>query len=416
MKRSPERVAWTVLFAALFACCALAVGVPTAGLAFYNTATVDAAMDVKLQAGILKAYAQFETENDARVVSLDGRPLSEGSTVVVGPESIGLLTIGAGGGVSPTLTLQLYSDANLRIERARLPRFSGGGSGEEFVLRLSDGRVQVLAQPSEGQRFSVRVLSNDANTLITAPGVYSLEQAEGETRVAVTHGQATVSTLDGTQSLNLYPEQRTSLSRASGITGVLPQYRNLIRNGEFDAPLEPDWSVETRVDAGGTVSGTARIVQAGAESALLLERLGAGLGWGRTGVTQTVNEDVRDRRSVQLRVDFQILQQEIPACGGEGSECPFMVRIDYRDKSGGDRSWIQGFYALGTPSNALPDYIRSNPQGKHISRRLGVPETFESENLLEVLPDMQTIKSIALYAEGHAVQTQVNSVELLQQD
>jgi hypothetical protein len=416
MRRSPERIAWIVLFAALFACCALAVGVPSAGLAFYNSATVDAAMDVKLQAGILKAYSQFETENDARVVSLEGRPLAEGSSVVVGPESVGLLTIGASEAPSPTLTLQLYSKADVRIDRARLPRFPSSAIGDEFNLQLRDGRIQLVVDAPQDRRFNVRIVSDDATTQISTPGVYSLEQAEDGTRVAVTRGQAVVSTLDGTQSLNLYTDQRTVLSQDNGIAGVLPQYRNLIRNGDFRAPLEPDWLVETRVDAGGTLSGTARAITTGAESALLLERLGTSLGWGRTGVTQTINEDVRDRRSVQLRVDFQIMQQEIPVCGGEGSECPFMVRVDYRDKSGGDRSWIQGFYANGTPSNTLPDYIRSNPQSKHISRRLGVPETFESANLLDVLPDMQTIKSIALYAEGHAVQTQVNSVELLQQD
>ncbi|MCX7938427.1 MAG: hypothetical protein N2545_03190, partial [Thermoflexales bacterium] len=128
--------------------------------------------------------------------------------------------------------------------------------------------------------------------------------------------------------------------------------------------------------------------------------------------------NVVDRRSLQLRIDFRILYQEIPVCGGEGSECPLMVRIDYRTKDGRDAFWIQGFYASGTPSGtSLPDYIRSNPQNKHIARRLNAPEPpFESGNLLALIPDMQIVKSISIYAEGHAVRTQVNTVELLLQD
>lgn len=415
MKRSPERVAWMVLFAALFACCALAVGVPATAYTFINTATIDANVIVKLQAGILNAYSQYETENDARVVSLEGRPLSEGSTVIVGPESVGLLTLGDGNPASPFHTLQLYSNARLRIERARLPRFAVAGAGDEFTLNMSDGRVQITAQPPQGRRFTLRVNGKHAITTINTPGSYSIEETANETRVNVVEGQALVGMPDGNQAFTFYGGQRTAVSD-QGIAGVLPAFRNLIRNGEFEPPLERDWQVQTLIDPNSTVTGTANIVGMSPNTSLLLKRTGANLGWGRTGVTQEINEDVRDRRAVQLRVNFAILEQQIPVCGGEGSECPLMVRIDYRNQNGADAYWQQGFYAVGTPSGSLPDYVRSNNQGKHVARRLGMSETFEWENLIELLPDMQTIKSITLYAEGHSVQTQINSVGLLLQD
>lgn len=415
MKRSPERLAWMVLFAALFACCALAVGVPATAYTFVNTATLDASVIVKLQAGILKAYSQFETENDARVVSLEGRPLSEGSTVIVGPESVGLLTFGDGNPASPFHTFQLYSNARLRIDKARLPRFAGAGLGDELTLSMSDGRVQISAQPPQGRPFLLRIIGDHAITTINTPGAYSIEETDTETRVNVAEGQALVSTPDGNQAFTFYGGQRTAVSD-KGIAGVLPAFRNLIRNGEFEPPLDRDWQVETLIDPNSSVTGTATIVGMSPNTSLLLRRTGPNLGWGRTGVTQVINEDVRDRRTVQMRVNFNILEQEIPVCGGEGSECPFMVRIDYRNKDGTDGYWQQGFYAVGTPSAQLPDYVRSNTQGRHVARRLGVQETFEWENLIELLPDMQTIKTITLYAEGHSVQTQVDSVELLLQD
>jgi hypothetical protein len=236
--------------------------------------------------------------------------------------------------------------------------------------------------------------------------------------VNVADGQAVVSTVDGADFLNLFGSQRTVISQTGGIAGILPPARNLIRNGEFQAPLEErDWKIDARVNASSTVSGTATIVGEAANTALLLSRTGGDLGWGRTGVTQIINEDVRDRRSLQLRLNFQILEQQLEVCGYAGSECPLMVRIDYRDNNSENASWTQGFYARGTPTeNELPDTIRANIQGKHVARRLGVPETFETQNLIELLPEMQTIKAITLYAEGHAVRTQVNSVELLLQD
>jgi hypothetical protein len=333
--------------------------------------------------------------------------------VIVGPESVGLLTFGSDL-ANPFHTFQLYSNARLRIDRARLPRFTGAGLDDEFTLSMSDGRVQISAQP-QGRPFTLRIIGNHAITTINTPGSYSIEETPTETRVNVAEGQALVSTPGGNQAFTFYGGQRTAVSE-DGIAGVLPAYRNLIRNGEFEPPLERDWQVQTLIDPNSAVTGTATIVGMSPNTSLLMRRTGPSLGWGRTAVTQEINEDVRDRRSVQLRVNFAILEQEIPVCGGEGSECPFMVRIDYRNENGGDAYWQQGFYAVGTPSAQLPDYVRSNNQGKHVARRLGVSETFEWENLIELLPDMQSIKSITMYAEGHSVQTQVNSVELLLQD
>lgn len=194
--------------------------------------------------------------------------------------------------------------------------------------------------------------------------------------------------------------------------------RNLIRNGTFTAPLTRDWEIETLVIQGSTVTGTVTVREVNGRPALFLERVGSGISWGRTGVRQIINENVVDRRSLQLRIDFRILYQEIPVCGGEGSECPLMVRLDYRTRDGRDAFWIQGFYAVGTPSGTtLPDYIRSNPQNKHIARRLNAPEPpFESGNLLALIPDMQILRAISIYAEGHAVRTQINRVELLLQE
>jgi hypothetical protein len=416
MKRSPERVAWTILFAALFACCALAVGVPTGALTFVNTATVEAAMAVKLQAGILKTYSQFETENDARVVSLEGRSLSEGSVAVVGSESVGVLIITDTISASPLVTAQLYSNADVQIERARLPRFQSSTNGDNFVFRMRDGRIQVTARPTEGRRFKLRIKGNHAVTDIDTPGVYSLEQRGNETRVIVWDGQALVSTPSGEQSLHLYPGQRTAVSEANSFAGVLPPYRNLIRNGDFQSPLEQDWQVVAQVDAsvGSTISGTAKIVGDDANPALLLERTGSNLGWGRTGVTQLLDADVRNSREVRLALDFSVLYQEVPVCGGLGSECPLLVSLIWEDSKGGEHQWVLGFYADGTPRMPeLPDFILTNPQSKHIKAWLGQQWRWETGNLLTYLPDAQTIKSMALYAEGHGVRTQLNSVELL---
>ena len=416
LSRSPERLAWTVLLASFLSCCALAVGVPSIAWSFVNNATVPPIMTVKLQAGRTTAFTPPETEADARVVSQDGRQLEEGSTVIVDDDSQSqaLITIIAGEGSEPLATLQLYSGARVTLERARLPRFESiSNQPAVFVIYLQSGRMQVLNQFGDA-RVGMEVRTGLAVTRLGG-GSYSFEQSPDETQIAAREGRAAVTAIDPPGGLMLQPEQRTAVTQEGGLQGILPAYRDLIQNGHFEPPLEPAWTTYAEVAAGGEVTGTVTTVGEPPDTSLLLDRFGTGLSWGRTGVQQELNESVAGRRSLQLRVQFTILYQELPVCGGLGSECPLMLTLTYLDSNGSERQWTQGFYADGVPSAALPDEIVTAPQphNKHVAVRLGVRETYESEDLLGAPGDIQAVKSIRIYAEGHGVRTQVYLAELL---
>ena len=412
-------MAWTVLFASLFVCCALAVGVPTAVLALYNTATVEAGINVKLQAGQMSVWRPTQTDRDPpSVVSLDGYNIDEGSTIALSADSAGLLTLmdSTSAPPVPLLTVQLYANTRLRVERARLPRFSASAGGNEYVLQLADGRIQVAAHQA-GRKFTLRIASDHGQALTTAPGIYSFERVGGALRLHVVEGNLTATTRNGDMSLNLRSGQRTVVT-ASSAAGALPPPRNLVHNGEFKAALQPVWQVEALTAQQGAPIGATRIIQEGTNRALLLERMGDQLGWGRTGVVQSLDARVDGARDLRLVLDFAILFQELPVCASLGSECPLFVSITWRDTKDGVREWFQGFYAIGTPqivagAPVLPDTILSNPQRKHVRMPLGQRMRWETENLLPYLPNVQTIEYIKIYAEGHAVRTQINAVELL---
>jgi hypothetical protein len=418
VKRSPERTAWIVLFASLFTCCALAVGVPAAALAFYNTATVEAGINVKLQAGQMSVWRPTQTDRDPpSVVSLDGYDISEGSLVALGADSAGLLTLldNASSPPRPLLTMQLYPNARLRVERARLPRFSASALGDEFAFRLVGGRVQAAIHAPR-RKFNLRFASDHGSVLISTPGLYVVEQLNDALRLDVAEGSAVAVTHGGEMSLNVSSGQHTVVTMSS-VAGLMPPPRNLVRNGQFQESLQPLWRVETLTAAPNAPLGTAKIVEDGATRALILERMGEGLGWGRTGIIQTLDARVNNGRDLRLVLDFAILFQELPVCASAGSECPLFVSIAWRDTKGRSREWIQGFYANGTPqiqpgALSLPDSILTNPQRKHIKMPLGQRMRWESENLYLYLPDVETIEAIKLYAEGHAVRTQVNAVAL----
>lgn len=419
MKHSPERTAWIVLFASLFTCCALAVGIPAGALTFYNTATTEAGINVRLQAGQMSVWRPNQADRDPpSVVSLDGYDIGEGSRVALGADSTGLLTLRdhSSSPSPPLLTLQLYPNTRLRIERARLPRFDSSALSGEFAIRLEGGRIQVTAEALE-RKFNLRIWSDHGSAQIGAPGLYVIERLQDALRLSVVEGQATAATLSGDMSLNLSSGQRTAVT-GSAIAGILPPPRDLIRNGKFTEGIAPDWQVEALAAEPSASLGAVRIIEDGASRALLLDRMGERLGWGRTGVMQTVNAAVSDSQDVRLVMDFAILFQELPVCASVGSECPLFVSIVWRDSKGGAREWIQGFYAVGTPQMqpgalTLPDAILTNPQRKHIKMPLDQRMRWESENLIPYMPDVRTIEAVKVYAEGHAVRARINAVALL---
>ena len=61
--------------------------------------------------------------------------------------------------------------------------------------------------------------------------------------------------------------------------------------------------------------------------------------------------------------------------------------------------------------------IRDNPSNRHVARDLNTRESYESVNLLTgELGNAQLIQRIRVYAEGHAVSTQIYRVNLLIQE
>ncbi|MCX6018317.1 MAG: hypothetical protein NTZ50_07405 [Chloroflexi bacterium] len=421
MRASPERTAWTVLFAALFTCVALAVGVPASILGYVNNATNAAYMRLSLQSGILTSYSPAESIKEARVVDLAGREFKEEHTVVAGDRSVGLLTFAPNATTAPYIHVQLYSNAQATIKRARVPRFLLSNTHDELTLVLSTGRIDLLADPPANRAFVLQIEGATGTMRIDEAGQYSIEMVDGAMHVRVHQGAARLATASGAPAATLLRDQSAMLTTTGKVLIQPTAPTELVRNGFFHTSLLTDWQFKAEVNASDAVRGTAsRINQTTTNNStngtLLFERSGDNIGWGRTSLTQQINQSVQQSKDMRLRIVFAILEQQLEVCGSEGTECPLMVRIDYTTKDGRDDFWLQGFYAKGDPSVVkLPDYVRSNFRGNHIAKPLGMQQVYETENLLQQLGQPRTVKSITIYAEGHALRTRVDSVELLEE-
>jgi uncharacterized protein YaiE (UPF0345 family) len=312
--------------------------------------------------------------------------------------------------------IQLYSFAKLRLERARVPRYVTDAARDDIQLEMLAGRIQVMAQSLGAHNFKIVIRNEHGAVSIEQPGVYSLEINANELVLEVIEGAATINMQNAREPLTLQPGQRASASKKSGARGALPKPRDLIRNNHFGSTLTRDWGFAAQSNNNSSKGVVIRSEDNG-KGFVVFERVGEKLDWGRTVLTQTINEDVSGRPSLRLRLAFSILVQELDVCGGEGTECPLFARIDYQNKDGSSDYWLQGFYAKGDPVAAdLPVVVRSNDKGDHVFKPIGSSEFFESENLLIQLPNLKVVKSISIYAEGHALRTRVDSVALLLQE
>ncbi|HQX75814.1 MAG TPA: hypothetical protein PL074_05850, partial [Thermoflexales bacterium] len=397
MRNSPERTAWIALLLAFFTCCALAVGVPAGISSVINTATVPAQINIKLQSGLVLAQNPGEKSG---VVTQQGTNLDEGATLEADQSlpTQALLTVSAPDAADALVDVQLYSGAKAIVTRARLPRFNISASGYEVVITLLSGRITVKTQQPANRTLRVVVRTALASADLSE-GNYTFEALADETRVLARDGAASVYALsDPSRVVVAQAGQRTAVGAVDGLRGVLTSGVNLLSNSHFTEPLSPAWQSYAERSNQSDVLGVVQSINQGSTTALLIDRSGTSLNWGRTGVRQDVNVDVAGRSSLQVRVEFSILFQELTVCGSRGSECPFMVTIGYRDQNNIDREWTQGFYADGTPSEALPDHIADAPDipTKHVKKSLGTREVFESDNLLRSLTNVQTIRFIKL--------------------
>jgi hypothetical protein len=423
--RSPERVAWTVLFGALITCITLSVGVPAAIFGYRNNATNEAFLRVRLKAGQLQTFSPVETRADARVVDLNGRQLKESHTALTLDRSIGSISFADAEQAQTDLTVLLYSNAYVQVTRARVPRFANSGGKRQLHITLRGGRIQIIAPPESGERFEVRVSVQPldearptAEFETGKPGIYTFDsQANGAVlNVSVADGEVSFTTLADSAPRVLRGNQRASIA-ADGVARIdIPPAQNLVRNGYFESSLtsEPanrrDWIAETEIGAGENERGTLSY----SKGELTFARVGDAIGWGRKSISQRIDQDVAGSTSLRLRIRYAIDNQSLEVCGSQGSECPLFVRVQFVTNDGDSAYWLQGFYARGNPDpDRLPTYIKSDRRDEHVRAELGQNELYESENLLAQIPNMRAITDISVYSEGHAIKTRVNSIELL---
>ena len=300
------------------------------------------------------------------------------------------------------------------------PRFAWSPNPHALAFTLTHGGARVSISPGLTRPVDLHVYTRFGDTALDGAGTYRIEVEDGAAQVSVSEGSAVLTC--GSDRIAVEPSQ-DGILREEGCSRVegAQRGRDILRNGDFRQPLTTTWQLEARTTP-GYPEGFIEPVNSDGQRAVRFLRTANQ--WGLNSLDQTLDVNIRDEPTVTLRLEVRIDYQRLNVCGSRGTECPIMVRIEFEDRNGQRREWLQGFYAQATEDPSIPRGC--SPECKEVYEptwQYVAPlqwEPYESPNLIEAMTaagfQPRTITSISIYASGHSYAALIRNVQLLVQD
>ena len=454
----PETSAWLMLFGFFLLFCAIVAGIGYGGWRYYNLATrpAEALLRVHVNTGVT-----FQAHGDLRPVSLERarnpcpdsdnicKALSAGDRVKTRPEA----------GYGPVASIKL-PDAT-QIDLWAHPTGTEVMLDHYLVSRWTNRRQDVLlrqeagyarydvadGQPYAEVSYTVQI-TDGMQVHLTPGGSYSVNVPRDQpghprartdsgelllVEVAVRSGRAEV--WSAGQQLTLSAGQKAQVSRVGSISGPLPARWELIRDGQFtqfatqtypdDIPswwrnwdrTAPDLTPAEQNGVFDVVEGC-RPEKPDFCTAADQVNIGRFLREGNqqksfaTGISQTLDLDVSEYRSLRLSAWARVIYQSVPQAGIAGSECPITIQFIYKQKSPTDGEQRRYFCVYADEANTTIEKGESEFIYQSIPRSQWYHLTYE----LRDVPSLDTayyLQTVRIYANGHDYVSQIYDISLI---
>lgn len=415
-----QSLAWLILSFSFALCVMLGVGAPLGIRWTIRNATRSLDLALQPRQGTLALRAArsdsptLVIEPTTKINLKDKVELSEAGVALLlfyTPDALDAATADA-----PIVTLQLYGRTELATQVARTPRFAASPHPHRVELDINRASNLHLTVEGNGRPAELRVRT-PYGIIDMEEGNYVLSVEPGQTNFSVRAGRARIPDPETEEVFVLTNLQRTTLT-SNGLTEITIGERDLLqnRNGNFEAPLEDYWTPYNLVGVAGEEEGNVRRVQVGDDRHIVIFTR-AGQNFAETGITQQINQDIHEARSLRVRARIRIDTQTVSVCGSLGTECPVMLRIAFIDqRTGAAREWLQGFYAVQGPDK--PVCQSCEWQAEHIRvAQLGSWYDYESPDLLPQLKSRginpAAVETVRIYASGHTYSAAIDEIEIL---
>jgi hypothetical protein len=402
MRKNPQRVAWTVLWAAFIVFCILLTGIPLGIRSYLLNSVEDQETQLKRVEGTLQVQRSKGSQPMAVTESL---MLLPGDEVILDATSRGTLDLFERSHVT------LYSSTNVELVAVHSPRFGISNRPNQIVLNLTGGLVRVgVALPNE-RETDFEVLTPHT-TVSLVEGSYRIEVTNQATQITVVRGEARV----GTQGVRVVLSQgmRSKVDMSGVLENPLSAAQNLIENGDFQQPLSTGWLTNTVVLTSEVNPPSVEVVEDGGRSATRLFRREQDIGnHTEVAIQQRLDQDVRDFDRLEVALDVMLEFQSLSGGGQQSSEFPVIVRLDYKDLWGNDKFWTHGFYYQNEAGYPVALDPWGRPSGEQIPRGVWYP--YESGNLIDLLGENRPaqITGLTVYASGWNYESLVSEIQLI---
>lgn len=385
-------VAWVVLWTAFAIFWALVVGAFLGAKHYYDTATVPRTAALSLEQGIVLFR---DAVSSTLINAHDDLSLREGDDLLVGQGARASVTFSDGS------FLRLHSGSQLRFSELRKSRFHDGFS--RIALRLEKGiaRFQIAPPSTDTSHFLV---TTPHGSFFLSEGNFGLDVADSRTRISSREGTASASGAGGT--VRLGAGEKAILSK-DGVAGPLPEGDQLLTNGDFSQGFA-GWELLQVHEPGRPEEPGQRMLVTqkigGKEMvALRISRVSRMATHNETGLIQILNRDVSDYQSLQLHAAVRVDEQSLSGGGYMGYEYPVMLRVRYRDATGGQIDWSHGFF-------------HKNPEGRPTPNGQEVPQgqwVLYEGDLMQVKQKPVHIISVEVLGAGHSFDGMIANVGLI---
>lgn len=402
MRKNPERVAWTVLWAAFLTFCLLITGIPLAVRSYLLNSTRDQDTRVQRIAGTIL----LRKANGGEPIGVtEATTASPGDEVITDATSRAILDL------FERSHITLYSNTNLELTQLETPRFDLSNRPNRVVLNLTGGLVRVgVALP--GKRPTHFEIHTPHASILLDEGSYRIRVTNELTEVTVVRGRAV---LNGNQGTRTIPQGTRGQVELSGMpSDPLPAAQNLIENGDFQEPLTTAWLTNTEVLDPAVQPPSLEVVEDNGRKAVRLFRRQQDEGkHTEVSIEQKLDLDVRDFDRLTVSLDVKLVFQSLSGGGQLSSEFPIMVRLNYKDLLGNDNFWVHGFYYQNKDGYSIAPDWWGQLRGEKIPQGVWYP--YESENLMELLGEFRPayLTGLKVYASGWNYDSLISEVQLI---
>ena len=392
--RGMQRLAWATLVAGFIVFALAVIAVPRTITWAIERVRQDAPAPVLVISGQVYVLAAGSPN---WVVRAEATQLNPGDSISTHETSRAFLTL------PDESTILMYPDSEFTLVAANFVRYRPEKT--QIVLAQSRGKIRIAVAPvasSAERRFRVQTpdfsaaLREGSFAVEVSPGVNG--GAESRSSLSARLGSAVVT--DGKKDIALSGGERVTTTGGQLPDAPLPAAQDLVEMGDFSA-LPPNWQDTWRKE--DRSERTPKGIVTPHPDGLYFTRVG--LGAGETVLAQQINRDVWDFEELILTLRVKAIYQSLPGGGTAGSEYPIMVRINFRDITGGETRWYHGFYY------AAPTDERYST--KHATR-IAQDEWLRYEiNLLQLTPRPTFIQTIEVVATGWSYEGAIQRISLV---